>query len=694
MKERWVFAGALRVILLYLLFGGLWVALSDRALEVLVTDHHRLTVLQTYKGWFFIVASAGLILLAVRRELRLRESAEGQVRDSEAKYRLLFESANDAIVLFDQENERILEANRKAGELVGRSPGELVGQPVSVLHPPEEAERCRQLFADAGQSPGGITRDACVYHPDAHRVPVEVSLTPLTIAGRRLMLGIFRDVTERARAQEALRREKERAQTYLDIAGVMIVVIGADQRVLLINRKGADLLGYPEEEIVGKDWFDLCVPERQRTATRAVFALLMRGEGELPEYHENPVLTRTGPERLIAWHNAPVRDAGGQVVGTLSSGEDITDRRRAEEQAGARLRRLAALHQIDRVIGSSLSLDVVLHDLVNVVFDQMGVDAVDVLLVHPLTQSLEYAAGRGFRGEGITRTRLRLGEGIAGVAALERRSVAIPDLRDPASGFVRSELLHAEGFLAYYAEPLLAKGQVTGVLEIFSRSTLALEEERREFLRALGAQAAIAIDNAALFERQQRSTIELQLAYDATLEGWARALDLRDRATERHTERVTEMTLRLARALGLGEEQLVQVRRGALLHDIGKIAVPDSILHKPGPLDEQERREMQRHPQLAFEMLHPIAYLQPALDIPYAHHERWDGSGYPRGLKGEQIPVAARVFAIVDVYDALRSPDRPYRQPMAEGETRAYLRSLAGTQLDPKIVELFLGGAW
>jgi putative nucleotidyltransferase with HDIG domain len=232
------------------------------------------------------------------------------------------------------------------------------------------------------------------------------------------------------------------------------------------------------------------------------------------------------------------------------------------------------------------------------------------------------------------------------------------------------------------------------VLELLHRSPLVLDEEQQAFLEALAAQAAIAIDNAALFDDLQRSNIELMLAYDATLEGWARALDLRSRATERHTERVTEMTLRVARAMGLMEKDLVHVRRGALLHDIGKIGISDSILLKPGPLTEEEWALMRRHPVYAFEMLRPITYLGPALDIPYAHHEHWDGTGYPRGLKGEQIPLAARIFAVADVWDALVAEDRPYRQPLSKDEVREKIRSLAGTQLDPKAVEVFLKLEW
>lgn len=182
---------------------------------------------------------------------------------------------------------------------------------------------------------------------------------------------------------------------------------------------------------------------------------------------------------------------------------------------------------------------------------------------------------------------------------------------------------------------------------------------------------------------------DLQEAYDRTIEGWIRALDLRDRETEGHTQRVTEVALKVSRALGLPESELVHVRRGALLHDIGKIAIPDEITKKTGPLSEKEWGEMRKHPVYAYEMLKSISYLKPAIDIPYCHHERWDGSGYPRGLKREEIPLTARMFAIVDVWDALIT-DRPYRKASSQEDVIAYLRKEAGKLFDPHLVELFL----
>ena len=187
----------------------------------------------------------------------------------------------------------------------------------------------------------------------------------------------------------------------------------------------------------------------------------------------------------------------------------------------------------------------------------------------------------------------------------------------------------------------------------------------------------------------QRANEDLREAYDKTIEGWVLALDLRDRETEGHTQRVTEMTLRLARELGCTDEELVHIRRGALLHDMGKMGIPDEILQKPGPLTNEEWIIMRRHPLYAYQMLAPIHYLNQSLIIPYCHHERWNGSGYPQGLKGEEIPLFARLFAVVDVWDALSS-DRPYRKRMPPQEVADYLQEEAGRLFDPYIVEKFL----
>ncbi|HNB51194.1 MAG TPA: cache domain-containing protein [Anaerolineales bacterium] len=187
----------------------------------------------------------------------------------------------------------------------------------------------------------------------------------------------------------------------------------------------------------------------------------------------------------------------------------------------------------------------------------------------------------------------------------------------------------------------------------------------------------------------QQSKLDLVTAYDKTLEGWAKALELRDGETMGHSLRVTEMTVELSRRMGIAEDQLVHIQRGALIHDIGKMAIPDHILLKPGSLTYEEWKVMQKHPTYAVEMLGEIPFLWPALSIPASHHEKWDGTGYPRGLKTHQIPLPARIFAVVDVWDALCS-DRPYRSALSAEDALYTIQSKSGSHFDPKVVEAFL----
>ena len=358
------------------------------------------------------------------------------------------------------------------------------------------------------------------------------------------------------------------------------------------------------------------------------------------------------------------------------------------EQTERSLQRLTALHQIDTAISASLDLRITLNVLLDHVIMQLGADAADILLLTSYSDTLEYAAGRGFRARSIERSSVRLGRGQAGSAALSRQILTYPDMLAAVPPCSRASLLMDENFVSHQIAPLVAKGQVKGVLEIFQRSRLAPDAEWLDFLETLSTQAAIAIDNAGLFERLQRSNLELSLAYDTTLEGWAHALELRDQETEGHTQRVTELTLDLARFMGISDANLVHIRRGALLHDIGKMGVPDSILLKPGPLTPDEWEIMRRHPTYAFDMLSSIVYLRQSMDIPRYHHEKWDGTGYPYGLKGEQIPLSARIFTIVDVWDALCT-DRPYRPAWDKEKAEGYVRQQSGHQFDPQVVKCF-----
>jgi HD-GYP domain-containing protein (c-di-GMP phosphodiesterase class II) len=277
---------------------------------------------------------------------------------------------------------------------------------------------------------------------------------------------------------------------------------------------------------------------------------------------------------------------------------------------------------------------------------------------------------------------------FAGRAVTSRGAVQVLDSQTAATIPPFHQLWLAEGFEAYYGVPLLAKGEIKGVLEVFLRSRHVAPPEWIGLLETLAGQAAISVDNTQLFERLQRANVELAIAYDATIEGWSHAMDLRDPESEGHTRRVTELTMALARALQLDDREMIHMRRGALLHDIGKIGVPDTILAKEDRLDAAEWAQMRRHPQLAYDMLFPIAYLRKSIDIPYSHHEKWDGTGYPQGLKEEQIPLAARIFAVVDVWDSLTT-DRPYRKAWTRAAALDHVREQSGRHFDPRVVEAF-----
>jgi HD-GYP domain-containing protein (c-di-GMP phosphodiesterase class II) len=359
------------------------------------------------------------------------------------------------------------------------------------------------------------------------------------------------------------------------------------------------------------------------------------------------------------------------------------------EKAQLHLKHEKALREIDLAITSNRDLSETLRVVMYQVRRRLHVDACAILLLDPQTRTLTYTGGQGFQSDLIEKTCLHLGQGRAGSAAQEGRIFGRVEIDSPADIPDRAELIAQEDFKGYFIAPLFAKDRLLGVLEIYHRAPVVMKTEWLKFLETLAGQTAIAIDNATLFADLQRSNADLTQAYDTTLKGWSIALDMRDKETEGHTERVTEMTIRLAERMGVGPGELVQIRRGALLHDIGKMGIPDRILLKPDQLTDEEWVLMRMHPTYAWQMLKPIAYLNGALDIPYCHHEKWDGSGYPRGLKGEEIPLSARIFCIVDVYDALTS-NRPYRAAWPRDKALEHIRVLSRAHFDPCVVEAFL----
>lgn len=361
---------------------------------------------------------------------------------------------------------------------------------------------------------------------------------------------------------------------------------------------------------------------------------------------------------------------------------------RLYEDSRRQLSQMQTLRSIDQAILSSLDLNSMAAVILKETAKHIHVDALALLVLDPKTQTLDFVDGYGFRSDTLRYSHLKIGESFAGQVALEKRVVHVGDLQKDPKNFSRAAHFKEEGFLMYLGTPLIARSQVRGVLEIFQRRHFEPDEDWFTLLETLANQIAIAIDNSLLVRFLQDSNLELNTAYDATIEGLSRALELRDRETEGHTRRVAKMTADLARRMGYPEADMPQLQQGALLHDIGKMGIPDSILLKKEALTTEDWEIMRQHPLFAYRLLSQVEYLKRAIDIPLYHHERWDGTGYPYGLKGEQIPIAARIFSVIDVYDALIS-DRPYRKAWSKDKALLYIQSQSGIFFDPAILPVF-----
>jgi putative nucleotidyltransferase with HDIG domain len=349
---------------------------------------------------------------------------------------------------------------------------------------------------------------------------------------------------------------------------------------------------------------------------------------------------------------------------------------------------LVALMNVGQMVNSSLGLKRVLEEVMDSLIALMRAER-GFLMLRDSYGELSVRIARGIAQVNLDEEAFKVSKTIVRKVTESGEPILTTNAQnDPRfGGQVSIAAYHLRSILC---APLKIKHDLIGVLYVENRAHAGIfQESDLALISAFADQAAVAIDSARLFEELQESHRELERAYQATLEGWVRALDLRDKETEGHTQRVTILTERLARSMGVDQESLVHIRRGALLHDIGKMGIPDAILLKPGELTEEERELIRKHPVYAYEMLSPIEFLRPALDIPYCHHERWDGTGYPRRLKGEEIPFAARIFPVVDVWDALVS-NRPYRKGLPHDEVRQRIQADSGSHFDPRVVEAFM----
>ncbi|OLV17571.1 PAS domain S-box protein [Deinococcus marmoris] len=571
--------------------------------------------------------------------------------------------------------------------MLGYAPEKMIGQPImDFIHPADrdmtaaEAQRIRSGHATT-------TFQNRLLHQDGRVIWLEWSA--VVLPGDGIIYSVGRDITQRRAAEE----DQAFLAALVQASRNAIIGLSLEGTIRSWNPGAEKLYGYAAEEVIGQPVTFLVPAELQ---AQEVEMLERASQGERVPPFEGWRVTRSGQQVLVLVTIAPVLDAAGQVIGVSKITHDITSLRSAEreiqtlnEDLQRQLRHVTGLREIDQSIAASADLSVTLGLVLDHIRNQLGTDVATILLLDSQRETLEYAVTRGFHATRLEGSEMRLGVGLAGQVALTRQPLALPDLSSAAVLPAWRDILQREKLAAYYGVPLVVKGQVVGVVEVLHHQAWPQSLDWTTTLETLVSQAAIAIDNAWLVNELERSNLELRSAYDETIEGWARAMDLRDRETEGHSRRVTEMTVELCQALGFTPEQLIDVRRGALLHDMGKMGIPDAVLLKPGALTDEEWTLMKKHPTYAEDLLSPIEFLRPALDIPRYHHEKWDGSGYPVGLAADAIPLAARAFAVVDVYDALTS-DRPYRQAWTREQTMTHLQASSGTHFDPEVVDVFI----
>ncbi len=625
-----------------------------------------------------------------RDELEESEALAAALGASEQRFRLLAEEALVGVYLIQE--GRFTYVNRTFANAFGYDASAIIERlgPDDLTAPDDRALVRRNIEQR-------LTRGAEVAHyrfrglrKDGHTVPVEVLGRALDVGGRPAILGTLLDHTRQAQDEATLRLRL----TALEAASAGIVVTDPTGIIQWANPHALGLTGYSLEEVVGQHTRLFNSGHQSDAFYRSLWETIGAGRvwhGELVNRRKD------GSEYLEEMSITPVQRSDGTIERFVAVKQDVTEKRAAEDSIRAlngslevQLRRLTALHDIDTAITDGRTPEAAMNAFLTAARAGLGADAVGIFLTSPDGDALQLERTQGFRTPPPA-ILLPLGEGLAGRAVRTGRAHIVHGKQQMAAELCRETAftLEHEGFETFAAAPMMVRGSLRGVLVAAHRSATQTPDDWREYLVALAAQGAILVDNTTLLADLRTRNAELRTAYDATIEGWSRALDLRDRETEGHSRRVTELTLRLGSAMGLSEEQMVHVRRGALLHDIGKMGIPDAILQKPGPLTEEEWDVMHHHTLLARDLLEPIDFLGPALEIPLWHHEHWDGSGYPEGLAGEAIPLSARMFAVADVFDALTS-DRPYRPAWTREDALAHIRDNAGSHFDPAVVDIFL----
>jgi PAS domain S-box-containing protein len=660
-------------------------------------------------------AGSGVMLGVYYRDSTEHKKLADSLRDQMRVARNILNAYPDMAALIDAAG-RVLSANQSLLEASGRSTESLMGDHIEEFLPLAVRNEVRSVLEKAAQM-------ETPYYAESQSSGQYFHLTIYPVsseAGKVNRLVFFlRNITEsRQREREleavasitsALRAALTRAEVYPIILDQVETLLKADGIGLILRDMNTHEVRVEQARGAWSSLLNMRYSSDQ--ATRGPIMIM-----DQPYINNNiekeQHLFQTKPfSGLKATACVPL-EIEGQIIGSLWIGrktmitkEDVrilsalahitasaAHRAALYENTRQYAEQVSNAAEIGRTLTETLLLDQIYDRLAHTLLKMLpNICTVMILRYDAQARSFTYAYAL-HDGKTVEKaeipylTRFQPGENAFNEIIRTRRPLVMNDLkRRGSTRMITLELNARSGLFA----PLVSKGEVLGILQVHSYEKNRFTASDIELFALIGNTAAIAFQNANLFENLHQSHAELTEAYEATLDGWAHALDLRDSGTHGHTRRVVELTVELGRYMGLPDETLVQLRRGALLHDIGKMGVPDDVLKKTGSLTAEEWVKMRKHTTNAYEWLSPIPFLRPALDIPYCHHEKWDGTGYPQGLAGEQIPLAARIFSVIDVWDALLS-DRPYRPAWTTEQTMEHLREQRGKQFDPKVVDAFL----
>jgi PAS domain S-box-containing protein len=635
------------------------------------------------------IVTALLGLLMVNR-IRREQSSDALI-ESEELLRLAIEAGNISLFSTDLTTHQVIVSPEWKKQL-GYGDDEITTDNLewkNRLHPDDKASTIEVVNACIQSNESTYEIEYRLLQKDGtYRWILERGLVHRDRNGKAIrVVGTHVDITKQKEAAVLIQKSESRFRGLAESSQDYIMLYDRESRLVYMNSAGLKSSGFTENDIIGK------------THREAGFG------GELSNDWENDVnkvftngqtsqrlinWETTNGKVILDWRLSPVMGPNGEIDLVLGISRDITSLKIAEVQLQKSREQYRVLTESIKDVVWILDVETNLFRYISPSVERLRGYTVEEVISLPVADTIVQEA----QDEMLKLIQSRKVAFINGeIEANQFFTDEVPQSHKDGSivwtevitNYYRNEEnghIEVRGVSRDIGERRLAKEKMSGVQSELIRALKESDQSRRSLL-------SVAEDQKRTDEALRKSSEDLVNAYDATLLGWSTALEMRERETAGHSLRVVQRTLELANALGIDQQEMTHIQRGALLHDIGKMGIPDSILLKPGPLNDDEWVIMRQHPSYAYRLLSSIPYLAPALEIPFFHHERWDGSGYPQGLTGENIPFKARIFAVVDVWDALSS-DRPYRPAWAEGAVNKYLRDQAGKQFDPKVVEVFL----